>query len=70
MYPNLTECDYVRVYEKGKGNYTSRKESTSQWTDKQYQVILAGKDMMSNKYYTLNGLSRRYNRHELLLVDD
>ena len=33
-YPNLTEGDYVRVYEKGKGNYTSRKESRSQWSDK------------------------------------
>lgn len=33
-YPNLTKGDYVRVYEKGKGNYTSRKESRSQWSDK------------------------------------
>ena len=33
-YPNLTEGDYVRVYEKGKGNYTSRKESRNQWSDK------------------------------------
>ena len=33
-YPNLTKGDYVRVYEKGKGNYTSRKESRNQWSDK------------------------------------
>ena len=34
-----------------------------------YKVILVGRDMMNNRYYKLDGMSKRYNRHELLLVD-
>ena len=68
-YPNITEGDYVRVFDKGKGNYVSRKETRSQWTERTYKVILVGRDMMSNKFYKLDGLSKKYNRHELLLVD-
>ena len=30
---------------------------------------LVGRDMMNNRYYKLDGMSKRYNRHELLLVD-
>jgi hypothetical protein len=33
------------------------------------KVILVGRDMMNNRYYKLDGMSKRYNRHELLLVD-
>ena len=33
------------------------------------KVILVGRDMMKNRYYKLDGMSKRYNRHELLLVD-
>ena len=32
-------------------------------------IILVGRDMMNNRYYKLDGMSKRYNRHELLLVD-
>ena len=69
-YPNITEGDYVRVFDKGKGNFVSRKETRSQWSSRKYKVILVGHDMMNNKYYKLEGLSKRYNRHELLLVND
>lgn len=69
-YPNINEGDDVRVFDKGKGNYVSRKETRSQWSEKKYKVILVGKDMMNNKYYKLEGMSKRYNRHELLLVND
>ena len=34
-----------------------------------YKVILVGRDMMNSRYYKLDGMSKRYNRHELLLVD-
>ena len=69
-YPKLTEGDFVKIYDKGKGNYVSRKETRSKWSEKKYKVILVGRDMLNNKYYKLEGLSKRYNRHELLLVDD
>ena len=68
-YPNVTEGDYVKVYSKGKGNYTSRKESRSVWSERKYKVILVGKDLLNNKYYKLDGLSKKYNRHEILLVN-
>ena len=68
-YPNVTEGDSVKVYSKGKGNYTSRKESRSVWSERKYKVILVGKDLLNNKYYKLDGLSKKYNRHEILLVN-
>ena len=68
-YPNVTEGDSVKVYSKGKGNYTSRKESRSVWSERKYKVILGGKDLLNNKYYKLDGLSKKYNRHEILLVN-
>ena len=69
-YPNITEGDYVKIYDKGKGNYVSRKETKSKWSEKKYKVILVGRDMLNNRYYKSEGMSKRYNRHELLLVDD
>ena len=68
-YPNISEGDYVKIVDKGKGNYVSRKETRSQWSERKYKVILVGRDMMNNRYYKLDGMSERYNRHELLLVD-
>ena len=66
----MCKGDYVKVYDKGKGNYTSRKETRSVWSERKYKVILVGKDMLNNKYYKLEGLTKRYNRHGLLLVHD
>lgn len=68
-YPNINEGDYVKIFDKGSGNYVSRKESRSVWSENKYKVILVGRDMLNNKYYKLEGKSRKYNRHELLLVD-
>ena len=68
-YPNVTEGDYVKVYSKGKGNFVSKKESRSVWSERKYKVILVGKDLLNNKYYKLDGLSKKYNRHEILLVN-
>ena len=68
-YPKISEGDYVKVFDKGKGNYISRKETKSQWSEKKYKVNLVSKDMMNNTFYKLEGLTKRYNRHEVLLVD-
>ena len=65
----MTEGDSVKVYSKGKGNYTSRKESRSVWSERKYKVILVGKDLLNNKYYKLDVLSKKYNRREILLVN-
>ena len=68
-YPNIKEGDKVRILDKGKGNYTSRKESRSNWSEKVYEVKEVNRDMQLNKYYVLEGLTKRYMRHELLLVN-
>jgi hypothetical protein len=65
-YPSLTEGDKVKIYTKGKGNYTSRKETTSQWSENVYTIDQIDRDMLLNKYYIVNG--KRFNRHELLLI--
>ena len=65
----MTEGDNVKVYRKGKGNFVSKKESRSVWSERKYKVILVGKDLLNNKYYKLDGLSKKYNRHEILLVN-
>ena len=68
-YPNIKAGDDVRVFVKGKGNYTSRKESRSQWSEKVYEVKEVNRDLQMNKYYVIDGLSKKYMRHELLLVN-
>ena len=69
-YPNISEGDYVRIFDKRKGNYVSTKETRSAWSERKYKVILKGRNMMNNNYYKLEGQSRKYNRHELLLIQD
>ena len=50
--------------------FSKRTETGSQWSERKYKVILVGRDMMNNRYYyKLDGMSKKYNRHELLLVD-
>ena len=68
-YPKINEGDYVKVYSKGKGNFVSKKESRSVWSERKYKVILVGMDLLNNRYYKLDGLSKKYNRHEILLVN-
>ena len=69
-YPQLTVGDKVKIYTKGAGNYISRKETNSRWSDKVYTIEKIDRDMTLQKYYLLEGLKRRYLRHELLMVDD
>ena len=68
-YPKIEEGDKVKIYDKGKGNYSSRKETRSKWSSETYTVSGVDRDTTLNKYYTLEGRSKKYNRHELLLVD-
>ena len=68
-YPNIKAGDDVRVFVTGKGTSTSRKDSRSQWTEKIYEVKEVHRDLQMNKYYVIDGLSKRHMRHELLLVN-
>ena len=68
-YPNIKEGDSVRVFTKGKGNHISRKESRSQRSEKVYEVKEVNRDPQLNKYYVVEGLAKKYMRHELLLVN-
>ena len=43
-YPNIKEGDKVKVYTKSGGNYTSRKETRSRWSDRVYQVKEVNRD--------------------------
>ena len=70
IYPNISKGDKVKIYQKGAGNYTSRKEYNSRWSDKVYTVEEVGRDISLNKYYKIEGQNRKYNRHELLLLED
>ena len=67
-YPNMSQGDYVKIFDKGKGNYVSREETKSQWNERKHKVILVGRDMMNKRFYKLEGMSKKYNRDELLLV--
>ena len=69
-YPQLTFGDKVNIYTKGAGNYISRKETVSRWSDKIYTIETIDRDMTLQKYFFLEGLKKRYLRHELLMVDD
>ena len=68
-YRNVNIGDDVKVFTKGKGNYTSRKETTSRWSDRTYKVVKIDRYITLNTYYVLEGSNRHYNRHELLLID-
>ena len=68
-YPQLNVGDKVKIYTKGAGNYISRKKQTADGVIK-HTIEKIDRDMTLQKYYLLEGLKRRYLRHELLMVDD
>ena len=69
-YPNISLGDKVKIFSKGKGNYTSRKETKSRWSEDKYEVDKIDYDINLNKYYTVKGLSKRFSRNELLLINE
>ena len=68
-YNTINIGDEVKIFTKGRGNYTSRKETVSRWSSETYKVKDIGRDITMNKYYVLEGLQRHFLRHELLLVN-
>ena len=46
-YPNISEGDYAKIFDKGKGNYVSRKEARSQWNERKYKLLLVGHDLIN-----------------------
>ena len=67
-YPPINEDDNVKIYDKKKGNYTDRKETNPKWSERSYKVEDIKRDMMGNRVFKLEGLSRPYLRHEIFLV--
>ena len=68
-YPRIVENDKVKVFQKKRGNYTDRKEYVSRWSNNLFKVEKIEYDIMGNKTYKLEGLTKPYLRHEVLLVD-
>ena len=68
-YKNINISDDVKIYTKGKDNYTSRKEYNSRWSEKTYKVTNISYDISFNRYYELEGQTKHFLRHELLLID-
>ena len=56
--PNLNVGDTVKIDNKGKGNYTSRKETSLKWKPTIYTIKNLGTDLILNKYYEIEGLSK------------
>ena len=67
-YPNINVDDEVKIFTKNKGNYTDRKETNPKWSNRKYKVSEIKTDTMGNRVYVLQGFSRHYLRHEILLV--
>ena len=67
-YPEVKVNDMVKVFEKGKDNYTVRKEYNSKWSERSYRIVSIDYDKVGNKTFKLNGLNRPYLRHEILRV--
>ena len=60
------EVSKLKSMSRETGIFTSRKQTSSQWSDRTYEVMEVGRDALLNKQHMLDGLSKKYNRHELL----
>ena len=69
-YPPLEVLCKVKVYKKGKDNYSTRKQTISKWSEAKYKVEKIERDMTLQKYYILEGLKKHFLRHELFLVNE
>ena len=68
-YNNINVGDTVKVFTNGTNNYTSRKETVSKCSNDTYIVKQIDRDATLKKYDALEGLTKRYSRHEILLVN-
>ena len=65
-YPELNVNDRVKIYLKGRGNYTVRKETTSKWSQEIYKIKEIKYDKTGNKTFLLDGIDNRpYLRPEI-----
>ena len=55
-YTNRYFYDYVKIYTKGDGKYTSRKEYNSRWSETKYKVVDKDRYVMCNTFHKLENL--------------
>ena len=67
-YDSVNVGDKVKVFTKGRGNYTDRKEYLSKWSARDYTVSSIEYDSAGNKVFKLEGLTKPYLRHEIFKV--
>ena len=68
-YEEINENDTVKIFTKGKGNYTDRKEYVSRWSKANYKVKKIEYDSTGNRTYLVEGLNKKqFLRHEILKV--
>ena len=67
-YEEIKENGTVKIYTKGRGNYTDRKEYNSKWSKENYKVQKIEIDTTGNRTFRLQGLNKTYLRHEILKV--
>ena len=57
-YSNIYWFDYVNMYTKDDGKYTSRKEYNSRWSETKYKVVDKDRYIMGNTFYKLENLKK------------
>ena len=57
-YTTINIHDYVKIYTKGDGKYTPRKEYNSRWSETKYKVIGKDRNIRGNTFYKLENLKR------------
>ena len=67
-YDTINVGDMVKIFSKGRGNYTDRKEYLSKWSNENYRVERIDYDSIGNRVFRLAGKARPYLRHEIFKV--
>lgn len=67
-YDTISVGDTVKIFSKGRGNYTDRKEYLSKWSEQNYRVERIDYDSIGNRVFRLAGKTRPYLRHEIFKV--
>ena len=57
-YPQLTVGDKIKIYTKGAGNYISREETVSRWSDKVYTIEKIDRDMTLQKILSIRRIEK------------
>ena len=67
-YDSISVGDMVKIFSKGSGNYTDRKEYLSKWSKEDFRVERIDYDSIGNRVFRLAGKARPYLRHEIFKV--